>query len=692
MRTRWIAIAVASLSLLALSASAEESPSPKTSTHHTYTADQVTTVRVTEQPRQLQLRTDAAGFSEIDLSAMVGEVLSGDARSDTRAINHLHPTIGDAGNGYLLRGYEYYEGAPDWSIIWWNASDDDGETWGGHCGFNIDGSTYPSVRYSGDDTYFFGTFLSPVGFLGSNGGVFVLLRFPDPTNVGTWGGKYVDWGIQGWHSMKMVDIATNNSQQSWNWGFESAVVSRTYPDADLYDAPHIFYQLDAYGFTWLSWHTTLDSCKTTSADIDPVTRSTYAVYDRYDSDDDQYQLLVRQDHFNDWAGGTAATEKMFVDTDRHLRYPVVAANNDVVVLVAAVYHDSAPDDYDIICWYTDDGNLDNLTNVSTIAGTGDGENYPDVAHVENDTFVCTYVKDNVLYACRTTDGGASWSTPEQVSNPGEHVVEEYRTSDLGDGGIKVIYEYVITRGDDISLSIRELNEIDTDGDGVGMLSDNCPVVPNTPQTDSDGDGLGDLCDNCPDDPNATQEDADDDGLGDACDVCPSDPTNDVDSDGVCGASDNCPDISNPGQGDADSDELGDACDNCPTVSNPGQTDTDSDGVGDVCDDDDDGDDVPDLTDNCPLVWNPGQEDANHDGVGDACSCQMRGDINHDGAPLIDIADLVYLVDFMFADGPAPPCAQEGDIDGSGGLLDISDLVYLVDFMFNDGPVAPACPR
>ncbi len=64
-----------------------------------------------------------------------------------------------------------------------------------------------------------------------------------------------------------------------------------------------------------------------------------------------------------------------------------------------------------------------------------------------------------------------------------------------------------------------------------------------------------------------------------------------------------------------------------------------------------------------------------------------GDINGDGAPLIDISDLVYLVDYMFCEGPVPqPYSCVADVDASGdGVIDIADLVYLVDYMFVSGP-------
>jgi hypothetical protein len=55
--------------------------------------------------------------------------------------------------------------------------------------------------------------------------------------------------------------------------------------------------------------------------------------------------------------------------------------------------------------------------------------------------------------------------------------------------------------------------------GAGILNhlDNCPKKKNVDQRDSDGDGLGDVCDNCPRIPNANQVDSDNDLVGDACD-------------------------------------------------------------------------------------------------------------------------------------------------------------------------------
>jgi hypothetical protein len=59
-----------------------------------------------------------------------------------------------------------------------------------------------------------------------------------------------------------------------------------------------------------------------------------------------------------------------------------------------------------------------------------------------------------------------------------------------------------------------------------------------------------------------------------------------------------------------------------------------------------------------------------------------GDVNLDGK--LDVSDLIYMVDFMFDDGPAPRVMQTADVNASGGMPDIGDLVSMVEYMFSDG--------
>lgn len=64
-----------------------------------------------------------------------------------------------------------------------------------------------------------------------------------------------------------------------------------------------------------------------------------------------------------------------------------------------------------------------------------------------------------------------------------------------------------------------------------------------------------------------------------------------------------------------------------------------------------------------------------------------GDIDNSlGDP--NVADLTYLVDYLFRSGPAPLVPEAGDVDSSGGI-DVADITYLVDYLFRGGP-APQC--
>ncbi len=72
----------------------------------------------------------------------------------------------------------------------------------------------------------------------------------------------------------------------------------------------------------------------------------------------------------------------------------------------------------------------------------------------------------------------------------------------------------------------------------------------------------------------------------------------------------------------------------------------------------------------------------------ACCSGLRGNV--DGANDINVADLTYLVSYIFQLGPAPLCYEEADVDGSGAV-NVSDVTYLVAFLFQGGPDPAPCP-
>ena len=62
-----------------------------------------------------------------------------------------------------------------------------------------------------------------------------------------------------------------------------------------------------------------------------------------------------------------------------------------------------------------------------------------------------------------------------------------------------------------------------------------------------------------------------------------------------------------------------------------------------------------------------------------------GDINSDG--FIDAGDMVFCMNYLFANGPAPTPLQIGDVD-CDGEVNIADVVYLSNYLFLAGP--PPC--
>ena len=65
----------------------------------------------------------------------------------------------------------------------------------------------------------------------------------------------------------------------------------------------------------------------------------------------------------------------------------------------------------------------------------------------------------------------------------------------------------------------------------------------------------------------------------------------------------------------------------------------------------------------------------------------RGEVNLQGA--IDLADAVYILNWLFLGGPSPDCVKSADVNDSGTTPDLGDSVYLLGFLFLGGPPPPA---
>jgi dockerin type I repeat protein/beta-propeller repeat-containing protein len=81
-----------------------------------------------------------------------------------------------------------------------------------------------------------------------------------------------------------------------------------------------------------------------------------------------------------------------------------------------------------------------------------------------------------------------------------------------------------------------------------------------------------------------------------------------------------------------------------------------------------------------LTYNGGAADAFVTKITDTCAGRPKGDINSDG--VVNTADLFYLINFIFAGGPAPLCSADvnGDLQTNS-----ADVFYLINNLFAGGP-------
>ena len=63
-----------------------------------------------------------------------------------------------------------------------------------------------------------------------------------------------------------------------------------------------------------------------------------------------------------------------------------------------------------------------------------------------------------------------------------------------------------------------------------------------------------------------------------------------------------------------------------------------------------------------------------------------GDVNGDG--VVDVGDIVYLVNYLYRNGPPPKPLWTGNAN-CDGELNIGDLVYLVNYLYRNGD-PPCC--
>ncbi len=346
--------------------------------------------------------------------------------------DQLHPGYARvvAGDIHVAAYRTPVEGVGD---VIWTFSTDGGVAWDLGITFHIQGGAalegdYPAVRLW-EGNRFFGTMISP-GF--GDGAFIFTLDIPDPTNYETWVGGGADWSSLGFFDCLDVDIACDSSQEDYEWGFNSMVMSTTHPNGPMNDGPCAqFADPTNPNQIYISWFA-VDGCSNTRLDIDRPTKNAYFVYDITNSEvDDNSTIWVRRTNFeNPTAQGATVGGNLVSSGLGNLTNPAIAANGGVQVILAET---DAFGDKDIVCFV---GDIETGLDVTfPFADAGD-EEFPEIRYIQDNRYVATFYKDGSMYMSETEDLGETWTAPTLV----DEAEGEPKYNDITEFGTKTMYQ------------------------------------------------------------------------------------------------------------------------------------------------------------------------------------------------------------------------------------------------------------
>ncbi|HWR82557.1 MAG TPA: S8 family serine peptidase [Candidatus Deferrimicrobium sp.] len=81
----------------------------------------------------------------------------------------------------------------------------------------------------------------------------------------------------------------------------------------------------------------------------------------------------------------------------------------------------------------------------------------------------------------------------------------------------------------------------------------------------------------------------------------------------------------------------------------------------------------------------------YDRLAGGCCRDGCGNVDGDPADIVNVADVTFLVSYMFLGGAAPICTEEANVDGDENQrINIADLTYLISYLWQGGPPPVYC--
>jgi len=333
-------------------------------------------------------------------------------------------------DGTLLLAYTFQQDFFT-SDIPWRYSTDGGQTWSAGVAYDIEGGELnPAVDWRGAARKFCGTFQDPINGDGANQYIFLAEDITDPQ---TYSMPYIEWaGSYPYRDRLIPDIAGYDGLPiEWWWGIMTVAGTR-----DVRVNMPIF-NYDNYeedGSQWSSYFDEFQGCEHAAIDVDHSNGYIYAVFDYYNESVGNWNLVLIPGDCHDSAdnpGHPTWFDTQIIGGSEDNRYPDVSAAGNTVMIVAQ-QDELIPGKQDIVCYYSSDAGQ--TWGKSLVGGDSTiDEMYPSVV-CYGESGTCIFTIDSDLYVSHTTDGGATWTTPERVNDDQGTVAAAYRCASITSGG------------------------------------------------------------------------------------------------------------------------------------------------------------------------------------------------------------------------------------------------------------------
>lgn len=402
-----------------------------------------------EEKQTLTLTKMGKGIVDMDMAlakTMDAKIMRKTTFDGTPLFNGYTPTVASDASNVCL-------GFQDDQTVWFTGSVDGGQSWPQDAiGYQIEElPEKPDVDACGDGRFLGG--MVP-NYMDNEGSALYKWEISDITDFSAEGYSllYWTWGDVGDGYTDFIDVAvgaytaTDPAENEWAYGVHTM-------QGDLGgDGPQPFmsYQFNSDGWAWIySFGGELIGGESTSVDIDPATLYMYGVWNYFDQETQQNEILIEIMDFGTWddyegypihpeiGGYTLSTSGSDDAVD------ISAQNNNVIIV--------SERDGQIVAYVSFDGFQTDITEV-VIAAEGES---PRVVHSGDNKATCVFVKNGELYFVTTDNGGTTWSTPVKQSGTEEVVIGDVASLGMAYEAEGVVY-YAAGGGDIPIIGIGDI--------------------------------------------------------------------------------------------------------------------------------------------------------------------------------------------------------------------------------------------